>query len=228
MSTPATPHALGWARDVAAHLDTADRPRWRARAEPIGAGRDAHLEGPDGETLSVHTTTAPARMVITWWLPSELPLPVRDQPRWHEITLSPAKTPARAAADITRRMLPTVRDALAAGRERKAHADAATARRLTQLDQLAAILNPASPTTRGSGPGTARVNPGRIDPGPDRERVRFGRFEVNPWGDFRVLGGGEVDLQARLDPAQALAVAELLASLARPSADTDPTLGGAR
>lgn len=124
------------AREVAHHLEG----DWKEQDGVFGNGTDAYLYGPDGEKLQIRpgtTTASRDRFEIYGSLSNRFTR--HNEPR-HLITVSPEKTSAQIAGDITRRLLPAYREGMALAVKAKVAHELREAEKANTIKTLLGIL----------------------------------------------------------------------------------------
>lgn len=202
---PPGPGIYGWARAVAARLGAG----WTAH--PGRYSEDlAYLCAPHGGVrLHVRGCQNPRRVVVAWKLPPDLaPYATTYVSRTViEVPISPLKSAADAAAQITAELLPRIEEILQPTRRAAAEHGAYRRRRQAYQAELTGRLG------AHHGPRADRAASGLI---------RFGRDDHVPVGRFHVTDRDSVVLQVRLSWAQALRAAGFLAALPGPEPTQRP------
>jgi hypothetical protein len=196
---PAGPGIYGWARAVAARLGEG----WTA--QPGRYSEDlAYLCAPHGGArLHVRDCQNPRRVVVAWALPRDLaPYATIYVSRMViEVPISPLKSPADAAAQISTQLLPRIDKILQPTRRNAAeHAAYLRRRQVYQAELNGRLGEHHRPRADWAALGL----------------IRFGRDDHLPAGRFHITDRDSVVLEVRLSWAQALRAAGFLAALPGP------------
>ncbi|KFZ77128.1 hypothetical protein ED92_39325 [Amycolatopsis sp. MJM2582] len=183
------------ARDIAQHLEG----NWKAGKGLHDNGTDAYLHGPNGERLQIRPgTTTPTRNRVEIYGPLPYQFTRHNEPR-HLITVSPDKTAARIAADITRRLLPAYREGMLHATEAKVRHELREAEKSHTITTLLGILPKTHHFTHGQ----------------DSMDFGGGRYSMPIGGQLRVLSNSQVEWTIHTTKELAFSLAETIYALSR-------------
>lgn len=182
-------------REIAQHLEG----DWKAGKGVHDNGTDAYLHGPDGEKLQIRpgTTTATRnRIEVYGSLPYQFTR--HNEPR-HLITVSPAKTAARIAGDITRRLLPAYREGMVFAAAAKVRHELREADKSHTIKTLLGILPKAHQFPH------------------DQDSMDFGGGRYSPpiGGQLRIRSNSDVEWTIHTTKELAFSLAETIYALSR-------------
>lgn len=180
--------------DVATRVAEALGPGWTAEHSSQGLRRTA-LHGPGGQCLNLahgddsHRRSERGRIQITAGY-GDLARHLTTAEGHQQITVAASHTPARTAAEISRRLLPEHRALLASCRDRARRDGLARTRRNQVLTHISHRLVSATPV--------------------GEDRLRFGSVDDLVSGEVRVRTSGDVEWKFAVNADLALELAAVL------------------